>query len=160
MEHILFTCTAQGRETIWRLLCEAWEGAGARECVPSWGSIFGAACVAIRNAQGDREPALEKRWMILAIESARLIWKLRCERVIARDGQEFTEREVTNRWYSEIDRRLMLDRRVVALSVGKRKARRAKRTDAVWRPLLEDSSQLPPGWVGDSGVLVGIKRGR
>ncbi|KAH9847110.1 hypothetical protein C2E23DRAFT_742616, partial [Lenzites betulinus] len=97
---------------------------------------------------------------VMAVESARLIWKLRYERVIARDGRLFEEREVSNRWYAELERRLALERRVLALLTGKRKARRAIRVYAVWRPLVQSSSDLPPGWMSDGGVLVGIKRGR
>ncbi|KAH9858143.1 hypothetical protein C2E23DRAFT_718514 [Lenzites betulinus] len=160
MEHILFTCTACGRELIWSLLRELWQAAGGPLCTPSWGSIFGAPCVELRTGEGVRSHVLERRWTVLAVESARLIWKLRCERVIARDGRSFEDREVSNRWYAELERRLALERRVVALLTGKRKARRAARVDAIWRPLVKSSSDLPLSWVNDSGVLVGIKRGR
>ncbi|KAH9853405.1 hypothetical protein C2E23DRAFT_728818 [Lenzites betulinus] len=123
-------------------------------------TIFGAGCVVMRAANGDRRPIQERRWRILAIESARLIWKLRCERVIAREGRPFDDREVTNRWYAELERRLALERRLVALTPGKRKAKLAKRVEGVWGPLLHAASDLPPDWVGNSGVLVGIERGR
>lgn len=160
MEHILFTCTACGREVIWKLLREAWAQTGMAEIVPSWGSIMGAACVSISSEDGVRKPTAEKRWATLAIESARLIWKLRCERVIANAGAEFSEQEVRNRWCAEVDRRLSLERRVVALTPGRKRGRRAKALDAIWRPLLERPEDLPIDWVVDSGVLVGIKRGR
>ncbi|KAI0822878.1 hypothetical protein BC628DRAFT_1411930 [Trametes gibbosa] len=159
MEHILFTCTAQGRETVWSLLRHAWTASGGTVRDPSWGTILGAACTG-RNIGGQRgTTAEENRWAILAIESARLIWKLRCERVIANDGAEFTKREVQNRWHAEINRRLTLDRRVAALLLGKKRKRRIQLVEEIWSPLLEDERSLPPRWVTDSGVLVGIKRG-
>lgn len=109
MEHILFTCNARGREIIWKLLHETWTTAEGLPRAPSWGTIMGAACTG-RKADGGRcTAALENCWAILAVESARLIWKLRCERVIANDGAEFTRQEIQNRWFAEINRRLTLD---------------------------------------------------
>ncbi|OSD03192.1 hypothetical protein PYCCODRAFT_1444583 [Trametes coccinea BRFM310] len=160
LEHIIFTCTATGRETIWKLLGAMLTAAGQKDVDPTWGSIVGAACVAIRNEAGTRNPIAEERWAILAIESAHLIWKLRCERVIANDGAEFTEREVENRWYAALGRRLDLDRRTAALITGKRKKARTRRIDSTWRPLLNDLECETHEWVVDGGVLVGIKRGR
>ncbi|EIW60971.1 uncharacterized protein TRAVEDRAFT_120975 [Trametes versicolor FP-101664 SS1] len=159
MEHILFTCNACGREVIWKLLSELWESTGLRPPIPSWGSVLGAACVAMRSPNGARQPALEQRWATLAIESARLIWKLRCERVIAKNGDEFPEVEVTNRWYAELERRLHLDRRIAALSHGKKRKKHIRRLEEVWSPLLAERGNLPPNWVTKSEVLVGIKRG-
>lgn len=159
MEHILFTCNACGREVIWKLLSELWESTGLRPPIPSWGSVLGAACVAMRSPNGARQPALEQRWATLAIESARLIWKLRCERVIAKNGDEFPAVEVTNRWYAELERRLHLDRRIAALSHGKKRKKYIRRLEEVWSPLLAERGNLPPNWVTKSEVLVGIKRG-
>ncbi|KAI0816973.1 hypothetical protein BC628DRAFT_1333997 [Trametes gibbosa] len=159
MEHILFTCTAKGREIIWKLLREAWTKAGGLPRDPSWGTIMGAACTGRKANGGRRVSALENRWAILAVESARLIWKLRCERVIANDGAEFTGREVHNRWFAEINRRLTLDRCVTTLLLGKKRKRYIRLVEGTWSPLLEEERNLPPRWVTDSGVLVGIKRG-
>ena len=161
MEHILFTCTEVGRETIWDLLRSTWPSSTHETPIPDWGTIFGAACANFRkNPTGSRDTLAEKRWAILAIESAHLIWKLRCERVISRSGRHFSEQEVTNRWFSALDRRLSLDRRTAALVQGKKRSRWAKLVDGIWRPVLENSDNLPPEWVTNSGVLVGIKGGR
>ena len=84
---------------------------------------------------------------------------MRCERVIQRDGAEFTEREITNRFYAAIDSRLTLDRRVSAMATGK-KALKPEDVERIWMPILERGKDLPPGWVVNGGVLVGIKRGR
>ncbi|KAI0323485.1 hypothetical protein GY45DRAFT_1264491, partial [Cubamyces sp. BRFM 1775] len=153
-------CTAVGREQIWRLLRELWEPTGQAMYNPSWGSIMGAACVAFWTENGTRNSTTKKRWRTLAVESAYLIWKLRCERVISRNGLEFTEQEVRNRWYVTLDRRLSLERQVVALAPAKCRAKLARVLEAVWSPILNSSSDLPPNWVVNGGVLVGIKRGR
>ncbi|KAJ2968598.1 hypothetical protein NUW54_g13169 [Trametes sanguinea] len=160
MEHIIFTCTAVGRECIWHLMGDALTRAGQKDYDPTWGNIIGAACVRMQNQAGSRNLYEEERWAVLAIESAHLIWKLRCERVIANEGAEFTEREVTNRWYTALGRRLDVERRATMLTPGKKGSARAKRIDGVWRPLLEDDGLDSHDWVTDNGVLVGIKRGR
>ncbi|KAI9056757.1 hypothetical protein FKP32DRAFT_1585232 [Trametes sanguinea] len=162
MQHILFCCNAHGREIIWALLRERWEETGLDGYDPDWGSILGAACAVIRprGPESQRSSAAEDRWAILAIESAHLIWKLRCERVIANDGAEFSERAISNRWYATLARRLDLERKVVALSRGKKRAKLQAKVDAVWRPLVEGLADQSADWVIDSGVLVGIKRGR
>ncbi|KAJ3002608.1 hypothetical protein NUW54_g5756 [Trametes sanguinea] len=161
MQHILFCCNACGRETIWTLLRDCWEVTGLTGYDPDWGTILGAACAVIRPNGPDskRDAAAEDRWAILAIESAHLIWKLRCERVITNDGTEFAERAVANRWYAALARRLDLERKIVALTPGKKRARMQTRLDAIWRPLVEGLTDQSTDWVIDSGVLVGIKRG-
>ncbi|OSC96467.1 hypothetical protein PYCCODRAFT_1379163 [Trametes coccinea BRFM310] len=161
MQHILFCCNACGRETIWALLRECWGATGLAGYDPDWGNIMGAACAIIRpnGPNSGRSAAAENRWAVLAIESAHLIWKLRCERVIANDGAEFTERAVANRWYATLARRLDLERKVVALTPGKKRAKLKIKVDAVWRPLIGDLTDQSADWVTDSGVLVGIKRG-
>ncbi|KAH9930410.1 uncharacterized protein BXZ73DRAFT_6922, partial [Epithele typhae] len=128
---------------------------------PSWGTIVAAGNAEIKMRNGKRNHDAEKRWAILVSETAYLIWKLRCERVIANDGEELSEREIVNRWYATIDRRLTLDRRVASLTESdkKRKALIAS-VERVWGKLLEDSESLRHDWVTNSGVLVGIKRGR
>ncbi|KAI1784287.1 hypothetical protein LXA43DRAFT_1124046 [Ganoderma leucocontextum] len=159
MHHILFECRATGREVIWGLLKQTWALTGRPWKEPSWGTALGAACVVLKSDSDARLHAAEQLWTILWTESLYLIWKLRCERVIGRDGQQLTEREVTNRWYATIDQRLTLDRRTAALAVGKR-ALNPSIVESVWTPILDVKEELPDGWVVKSGVLVGIKRGR
>ncbi|KAI0323858.1 hypothetical protein GY45DRAFT_1263915 [Cubamyces sp. BRFM 1775] len=159
MEHILFSCTATGREEIWTLLRNLWESTGVRRPDPSWGSIAGAACMAFWTESKRHNIIAEKRWWTLAVESAHLIWKLHCEQVIANEGAEFSMQEVASRWFAPLDRCISLERRIVALSPVKCRTKLAGVLELVWAPIL-DSSDLPPNWVVNSGVLVGIKRGR
>ncbi|OJT10530.1 Transposon TX1 uncharacterized 149 kDa protein [Trametes pubescens] len=158
MDHILFKCRAVGRERIWDLLKSAWRRTGREERVPAWGLILGAACVPTREGGGAiRDAPSNALWTVLATESAYLVWKLRCERVIQNDGKEFTTPEISNRWYSAINGRLTLDRSATAKSLGDR-ALKSQRVQAVWRPILEGAGSLPFDWVGRSEVLVGIRR--
>ncbi|TFK80515.1 hypothetical protein K466DRAFT_636861 [Polyporus arcularius HHB13444] len=159
MSHIAFECETKGQGVVWSLLKATWELTMARWHEPCWGTTFGAACAVFKSDEGSRKPALENLWCILCTEALHLIWKLRCERVIQRDGEEFTEAEITNRYYAAMDARLSLDRRTAAMAKGKRALKPAD-VERIWLPILESGQDLPPRWVTSSGVLVGIKRGR
>ena len=159
MEHILFDCASVGRGTIWELAEETWQHTGLPWKEPNWGTALGAASAVLESDDGERKPSAEALWTILMTESLYLIWKLRCERVIQNDKQEFTILEVIRRWYAALDRRLELDRRSCAGFLG-RSALKADAVACIWGPVLQASGELPQNWVTDSGVLVGIKRGR
>ncbi len=159
MTHIILECGAVGQELIWDLLKEVWRHTKAPWKEPSWGTILGAANAVFRTTGGSRSLATENLWCILATEAVHLVWKLRCERVIQKDGEDFSVQEVTNRFYSTLDSRLNLDRRTAARARGKR-ALKPQDVDRIWRPILENKDNLPSKWVIDCGVLVGIKRGK
>ncbi len=159
MTHILFECEARGQELIWLLLGQLWQLTKVEWKEPCWGTIFGAACAIFKTAQGGRKSAAESLWCILCTESVHLIWKLRCERVIQNEGAEFTAKEITHRFYSSLESRLNLDRRTAAMAKGKR-ALKPQEVERIWSPIIESYELLPPKWVTNCGVLVGIKRGR
>ncbi|TFK78766.1 hypothetical protein K466DRAFT_612674 [Polyporus arcularius HHB13444] len=159
MTHIIFECRACGQETIWSLLKTVWELTNYKWSDPSWGTTFGAACAIFRTANGARLSAAESLWTILCTEALHLVWKLRCERVIQNDGVEFSEQEITNRFYACMNGRLDLDRRTAAMAKGK-KSLKPSDVSRIWLPILDNKDSLPPRWVVDYGVLVGIKRGR
>ncbi len=159
MSHILFECDAAGQEIVWDLLKRTWSHTGADWKIPSWGTILGAACAVFKTREGNRRTAIENLWCILCTESVHLIWKLRCERVIQNNDEDFTVNEITNRFYATLEARLTLDRRTAAIARGKR-ALQLQEVARIWLPIIEKGSELPPKWVGKNGVLVGIKRGR
>ncbi len=159
MTHIIFECMAMGQETLWKLLEQTWSLTGAVWHEPSWGTTFGAACAVFTDTAGRRQTATENLWCILCTETLHLVWKLRCERVIRNEGAEFTEQEITNRYYATVQSRLELDRRTAAQVRGKR-GLKPQDVARIWTPVLEGGRDLPPKWVTNSGVLVGIKRGR
>ncbi len=159
MSHIIFECSAKGQGTLWKLLEDTWSLTNAKWHEPTWGTTFGAACARFETEKGRRITALESLWCILCSETLHLVWKLRCERVIQNDGQDFCEDEIRNRYYSALESRLCLDRRTAAIAKGK-KGLKPQDVERIWMPILVDGDNLPPKWVVDSGVLVGIKRGR
>ncbi len=159
MTHILLECDAKGQRLIWSLLEQLWRNTSTEWKTPTWGSIIGAACAVFKTQQGSRKSTSESLWCILCTESVHLIWKLRCERVIQKEGAKFTNPEITNRFYSALESRLNLDRRTAAIARG-RKALKPPEVEQIWAPIIENYVGLPPKWVTNGGVLVGIKRGR
>ncbi|KAI0737441.1 hypothetical protein C8Q80DRAFT_1222881 [Daedaleopsis nitida] len=159
MEHILFDCAAVGRGTVWELLEETWSLTKKQWTDPCWGNTLGAGCTVLLTSRGKRDTVSEALWMTLASESLYLIWKLRCERVIQNDGEELSIRAVENRWYSTMDQRLDLDRKVAALSKRK-KNKRQEMVERTWEPILMGSEGQVPERAINMGVLVGIKRVR
>ncbi|TBU39135.1 hypothetical protein BD309DRAFT_993974 [Dichomitus squalens] len=159
MDHILFRCDAVGQATIWQELKSLWAYTQEPWTEPGWGPALGAGCAVFKTEKGSRKLPSENLWTILWSEAVHLIWKIRYERVIHRQSEQFSEQEVVNRWHSTVDRRLTLDRRTAVLAKGK-KDLRPRDVDRIWSPIIEDHKKLPEGWVGNSGVLVGIKRGQ
>ncbi|TBU40718.1 hypothetical protein BD309DRAFT_869713, partial [Dichomitus squalens] len=99
----------------------------------------------------------EQRWAVLAVETAYFIRKLRCERVIRRNGRDFSASEVSDRWHTNLDRRMTLERRSTARAYGKL-ALKPTSVSMIRGPVLENCESLPPDWVTKSGVLVGIRK--
>ncbi len=160
MTHIAFECAAKGQELIWELLKRLWSHTGVDWHEPSWGTTFGAPCAVFTAPNGCRRTTIEHLWCILCTEALHLVWKLRCERVIGREGEQFTEAEVANRFYATIESRLNLDRRTAAISRKGKKALKPCEVERIWLPVIANGDALPPRWVVDIGVLVGIRRDR
>lgn len=89
-------------------------------------------------------------------ESAHLIWKLRCERIIQNENASFSKRDVHNRWVHAINRRLDMDCAVTHPKYES-KALAADIVLQTWSRTLKDEESLPVNdWIKTSGVLVGI----
>ncbi|EJF60680.1 hypothetical protein DICSQDRAFT_62327 [Dichomitus squalens LYAD-421 SS1] len=126
---------------------------------PDWETALGAGCAVLKTTAGARRTSVEALWTILWSESVHPIWKLRCERVMRRSGEEFTHQEVKNAWFATIERRLNLDQRLSVLTKSKKDLKQSE-VEGIWAPIVDGHRNLPEGWVGNSGVLVGIKRGQ
>ncbi|KAH9913119.1 uncharacterized protein B0H18DRAFT_888756, partial [Fomitopsis serialis] len=160
LEHILTECRAPGRREIWRLAKELWK---KKDKTGAWTPIkiedvLGAGLRTWRNAKNKRRPYAERLWRILVTESAYLIWKLRCERVIGHGEDEnwtHPARAIRARWVHAINERLRLD---IAMT-HRRFGRMALSTDLVlgtWNGTLRDESAFPDDWTQCNWVLVGI----
>ncbi|KAL1684243.1 hypothetical protein EV122DRAFT_200428 [Schizophyllum commune] len=158
MNHILLECDSAERQTVWKRAEEMWLLTGEQWHEPSIGVIVGAACAVFRTEKGRPKTGLGRLWTIIESESAHLIWKMRCERVIQNGGANFSSQEVENRWNSTMTQRLEMDRRLTYSRYGK-KALSASVVDSTWKSVIREYENLPPNWVGDGGVLVGIRFG-
>jgi ribonuclease HI len=93
------------------------------------------------------------------LESAHLIWKLRCERVIKFEGKQekfHSETEVYNRWVHTMNTRLKFNH---LLTDSLRYSSKALKMDTVLKTrsgVLTNEEYLPDNWVHISGVLVGM----
>ncbi|KAJ7615593.1 hypothetical protein DFH06DRAFT_1013295, partial [Mycena polygramma] len=105
-------------------------------------------------------------YRILVSESAHLIWKLRCERVIHREGEHATETEIHNRWVAAMNNRLQLDCRMTDRRYEKKavpvktvlRTSSGKHPVAIcWTGVLHEEDSLPDNWTGGAEVLVGIR---
>ncbi|KAJ7847171.1 hypothetical protein B0H13DRAFT_1907416 [Mycena leptocephala] len=103
------------------------------------------------------------RLRILITESLYLIWKLRCECVISRDGEAPSENEIHNRWVSQINERLSIDRALTnRIKFSKQYSLAPSLVLDTWKGSLLDEDKLPKDWLRDPEVLgdeAGIDNG-
>ncbi|RDX43886.1 hypothetical protein OH76DRAFT_1543714, partial [Lentinus brumalis] len=157
MEHILVDCTVSPVTTVWELVTRA------LKCKSDWvptlslGIVLGATSFTFSGRTKRPTPGLDRLFAIMVTESAYLVWKLRCERVI--DFGEDRERwhsaaEIENRWFAAMNRRLTLDRSLTSTRFGK-KAKDRGLILSTWSGILRDEESLPEDWINTPAVLVG-----
>ncbi|KAJ7724006.1 hypothetical protein B0H16DRAFT_1666082 [Mycena metata] len=139
MEHILVECSRPGQAEIWALARELWTLKH-----PSWpqislGSILGSGLATFRNTESKILPHTARLYRILISESMYLIWKIRCEVVIAEGGVPKSATEIHNRQVALMNERLNIDRTLT----------NRERT-------LMNEEKLPEKWLSEPEVLVGI----
>ncbi|KAJ8454688.1 hypothetical protein ONZ51_g12889 [Trametes cubensis] len=101
MKHILTECGATGQALLWRLARDLLvrKGVPAPEA-PTQGLYIGAALVSV-EVDEKPDPGKTRLAKIVLTETAYLIWKLRCERVIEwqdDEGRQHSEQKVAARW--------------------------------------------------------------
>ena len=155
----LVECEAPGREILWDLAKELWELKGYQWPEISIGRILACGFAEVEDANGKRDRGADRLYRILISETAHLIWKLRCTRVIERGSDPskyFTKYEIHNRWLACINAHLHLD----ILLTDKKKfghwALNLKRVMNTWRRVLKDAENLSDTRIRESRVLVGI----
>ncbi|KAJ7924653.1 hypothetical protein B0H13DRAFT_1863693 [Mycena leptocephala] len=123
----------------------------------SMGEVLGC-CLASFEAESKTKPSgVNRLCRILISESAYLIWKIRCERVIGRDGEAHSEAEIHNRWVHTLNDRLEVDRFMACdYALQSKKLIPPSLVVQTWnRTLSED--KLPKDWLtATPKVLVGI----
>ncbi|KAG1734359.1 hypothetical protein EDD22DRAFT_982468 [Suillus occidentalis] len=118
MEHILINCNSLASCTIWK----------ATSC----------NLATFINKDGKEMMGKSRLFRIIMLESAHLIWKIRCKRVIKNDGiteKHHSATEIYNKW---------------------EKALKVKTVLKTWSSVLLNEDNLLDNWVHNSEVLVGM----
>ncbi|KAJ7704102.1 hypothetical protein B0H17DRAFT_1194011 [Mycena rosella] len=98
LQHILFECPRPGQAQIWDLVGELWRRkSGTLFPTPSLGMVLGSALTMFEHESKMKPSSLNRFYRILISESAYLVWKLRNECVINRNGVPPSCFEVHNR---------------------------------------------------------------
>ncbi|KAJ6528047.1 hypothetical protein B0H19DRAFT_1334165, partial [Mycena capillaripes] len=156
IDHILAKCESPGREIVWREVEKIWSKKNEIWITPSLGVILGSGLAEFRNGDGKRDEGAERLYRILMSEAAYLIWRLRNERVIQRDGEPATEQEIVNRLNYQVNYRLQVDTTMANRpSEGKKPALAPKRVLETWSGILDNESGMPANWLREPRVLVG-----
>ncbi|TFY59887.1 hypothetical protein EVJ58_g5494 [Rhodofomes roseus] len=163
MEHILSECEAPGQKEIWQLAETVWRGKNKKWPRPSLGAVLSSPIAPYKNTKGKPKSGDTRLYRIIMTESAYLIWKIRCERVIG--GAENpnqplpTLQEIQGRWLHAINDRLATDCQLTNSDKYGNKAIRQSLVERTWGGVLKNEDTLPPNWAkGKSEVLVGIER--
>lgn len=156
LDHILFECTAVGQNLVWELTKNLW----TKRCnfwpTPSLATVVAPRFISDPGAGVTIKSADRRLFTILTQESAYLIWKMRCERVIDRNNVNISHQEVLNRWKEVVNRRLRIEKQAVKAIYGRSTLNR-DRVRHTWEGLLENENELPEDWTEATGVLVGIE---
>jgi hypothetical protein len=111
IEHILLECNSAGPKAVWDLAKDLLEQKQMTWPHVRYGTILG--CCIARQKEQHSKGGTNRLFRIVVTESAHLIWKLRCERRIARgddpDRQHSIDK-IHNRWLSAMNQRLTMDR--------------------------------------------------
>ena len=111
-----------------------------------------------QSKTGQRKLGAERLYRIIITESAHLIWRIRCERILERSDREqwHSTEEIQNRWLYAINKRLTLDQAMTNKKY-ETKAISAQTVLSTWSGTLHDELSLPDDWINLPGVLVGIR---
>ncbi|KAJ3901002.1 hypothetical protein F5879DRAFT_1011629 [Lentinula edodes] len=102
------TCThSPGQREVWKLTKNLWMKSRERWRNIEFGNILSCGLADFKDPKGKRNPGTSRLFRILISESAYLIWKLRCERVIGE--KTINTAQITNQWTWSIESRLNLD---------------------------------------------------
>jgi hypothetical protein len=158
MDHILVDCpNSLPCKIIWNLAKMVWEMKGEKWEKMTFGKIMGCNLLSLKNQKGKPKKGKNRLYTIIISESAFLIWKLRCQKVIEfGSGRDHSEIEIHNKWVNIINSRLKLDK---ILTNSHRYGNKAIPKDKVletWSGVLYDEESLPDDWIKQSEVLVGI----
>jgi ribonuclease HI len=156
LEHILTQCESPGQEIIWREVENIWSKKNNKWLTPSLGLILGCGLAEFHTVDGKKDEGAGRLYRILMSEAAYLIWKIRNERVINRDGEPATEQEIINKWYYHINYRLKVDTTLATHPPeGKKMTLAPRKVLETWSGILDNEGAMPANLLRDPRVLVG-----
>ncbi len=154
MEHILLECTSSPAiHTIWSLAKRMWELCHDQWPIIRFGTIMGAGLAAFTRPPrpGDTTPpqplhGKNRLFAILTSESAHIIWKLRCDRLLRLEDdpeRRHSVQEIQNRWMLSLNNRLKTD--IIQTNKTKYGALALPETTVLttWSGILQDNETLP-----------------
>lgn len=160
MQYILVECKPS---IIW---CTVWELASKLWCRRedtwldiSFGSILGANLPNSTNTKSAVKKGCNRLFTILVLESAHLIWKLRCSWIIDNKGDLTklpTKDEIHNKWVKTINLRLKFDKLQMDMKRYGSHAIKSELVLKTWSGIILNEENLPDSWIWESGVLVSI----
>ena len=159
IEHILFHCQAYGQQAVWEHARSLWEKKDLVWQPVCLESLLSAGIPTEVMPNTHAKQAHARLWRILVTESAHLIWRMRCERVIGHEGEarwRHTEKAVTTQWLRVMNDRMRQD----ITRTNPRFGRMALSTEVVeetWRNLVPPPARASGNWIEKiDRVLVGI----
>jgi exonuclease III len=158
MDHILIDCPKSlPIKIIWNLAKRLWEMKGEKWESINYGKIIGCNLRNLKTRKKKPDQGKNRLYTIIISESASLIWRLRCQKVIEYgNGKDHTETEIHNKWTYIINTRLKLDKILTNKYRYGNKAISKKKVLETWSGVLYDEDGLSEDWTKQPGVLVGI----
>ncbi|KAJ7017589.1 hypothetical protein C8F04DRAFT_889097, partial [Mycena alexandri] len=92
-------------------------------------------------------------------ESLFMIWKIRNDSVIKREGAAVPAHEIHNKWLYAINMRLKFDRALTNYAkFGKQNSIKVSLVLQTWSSTLMEEDKLPENWIREPRVLVGTEQ--
>lgn len=147
-------CEHESVEMLWDMASELWEKAMKRPLVPTFGGIMACGTYVVGTTDTPNVAGSRLR-RILVSETAHLIWKVRCDRVI--NDREPSMKTIRKRWTNTMNSRLELDKIMANKSKYGSKANPPKLVLRTWDGTLANEGELPDNWIRERGVSVGVE---
>ncbi|KAJ7715666.1 hypothetical protein B0H16DRAFT_1477186 [Mycena metata] len=183
LEHVLIKCKRPGRAQIWALAKDLWLRKHDSWLEPSLGGVLGCGLATFHGKKGKVSLGLARLYRILVSESIFVLWKVRNDTVISRNGEPPPENMIHNKWLQAINLRLTFDRILTNhAKYGKQNSIRSSVVLQTWSStllMLEfhqksiasvprdrvalglflqlNEESLPGDWIKQPGFLVGIE---
>ncbi|EPS92509.1 hypothetical protein FOMPIDRAFT_8547, partial [Fomitopsis schrenkii] len=144
LEHILLDCSHPGAARVWDCARSLWEAKGLKWTKPNIAGILnlGAAANVILGPKPLTKAHHARLWRILISESAYIIWRLRCTRVIEHEGQdnwEHSEKAITTLWLTTLNKRVRQDAAGTSGNFGGLAPRKELASDT-WADVIENEA--------------------